>query len=239
MLDNLPEGGEPAQDLDLGEAPQEPQQAQQELILGKFRTVDDLIRSYQELERAFHETRAQLRQSLSTEEAPTQPVGTSEEATVSSEEFFGEFADRPVETVRKVVEPLLDSRLEEVWQVLPQAIQMSIEAATAWQQLLAEHPDAEKYEQRMTALSVLVPQMLEQGQSMRDIVRQLYAMARAPEASASVEQEERARIRQQMLGTVVEQGGPSGVAPAQVGPAQRVIQEIVQFAGRPALRPVE
>lgn len=208
-------------------APEATPQAQ-EKILGKFDSVEDLIRSYQELEREFHRMRQAHAQAAA---APEEHV---EEAPVEHEyrpeEFFTQFAERPVETIRQVFEPV-------VWDVAQQVAQQAVMAYAAWQDLLRRYPDAAQYEQVMVEYQDLVPAWLSRGKTLSQVVEDLYRLAKAAAGSSQGEAQIRQQVRDTILRTTVESGGP-GAAPSPPTPGQQEVLEILEAAGgKPVLRP--
>ncbi len=246
LLENLTaeQSGQPAQEagpqeeaLAQAQATEQPQQ-QPELILGKFRTVDDLIQAYRELERAFHQARQQSRGEPSYEEEAggLERVEQEQPIKMSAEDFFVNFADRPVETLTSVFEQAILPRVEELVQVTVQASLMSMEA---WRELVQKYPDAPQYDRQMTELAPLIENWLAQGKSLPEVVEGIYKIAKAMSSPSTPSPTEQVRqqVRQQILGTMVESGGPAAVVHSQPSPEQQMIAQILEAAGgKPVLR---
>lgn len=235
-LENLlevPDGtqtGEPQPQEGEGPQQEESPQAQPQKILGKFATVEDLIRSYQELEREFHRMRQAQSQQPREEPVESGERVEQEEVAYQPDEFFARFAERPVETVQSYLEPV-------VWDVATQVAQQAVMAYAAWQDLLRRYPDAAQYEQVMVEYQDLVPAWLARGKTLSQVVEDLYKLAKATASGVQNDSQIRQQVRDAILRTTVEAGGPGAVA-APAPPGQKEVIDILEAAGgKPALRP--
>ncbi len=127
------------------------QQQQQPLILGRFKTYQDLEKSYRELERAYTQTsqmNAEYRRQLEQLQSQQQPQQSSE---INPDEFYTKFWENP----KQVLEPLIQDTVKKI--VLPQLEPIIQErelsaVRNAINNFSSTHPDFEQYREQIAEI---------------------------------------------------------------------------------------
>lgn len=134
---------------------QQSEEQQEQLILGKFKSYDELAKAYANLEGFNTQTRqelAQLKQTL--ENQPQTPKGESEvqvsesDLEAQKEEFLNKFYDNPQETVARMAEEIAKKMVEPIYKER-EAAQKQQEWNIRATQFKEAHPDMPEYTQHM------------------------------------------------------------------------------------------
>lgn len=197
----------------------------QELILGRFKTNDDLAKSYQELERKMTQeaqTRAALERQLQEQALRDQArTATTPPPETNYDELFWQ---RPTEVIGKVVERFLSPFEEDRYQMQKTRF--------------VQDPDFRKYEPQIDQMMSMQPELKRQPGSVEKMYRVLKAL---DFDQGQLEQQIRAKIaaeQQNKLGGAVEGASPTPSAtPTAVQLSEEEARTAVKFF--PELTPQE
>jgi hypothetical protein len=188
-----PEGQPEGSAEDTGD---EPEQTEGEPLLGKFRSVDDLAKSYQELERKLgsrDEEKEQLRQQLYMlqgylqalpQMGQQQPTPEQQQAKDEYDELLAEFEQLYPGLTKAMIrqqEKVMSERLQQIEQKIGQAVapvqQFMMQEHFNRQalELAAKYPDFKDYAQDMMQIYQTQPMLA----AMPDGMETAYQMAKA------------------------------------------------------------
>ena len=168
------------------EQQQPAQQQQQQLILGRFKSYEDLEKAYKELEKVYTQTSQELSRLKKTTQ---QKENNTQKEEYDPDKFYEEFINNP----RKAIEPITRQIVQEVVEPLKQIIQpLQVEREMQYirnviDNFKAQHPDFEQYEAQITEIiNNEIP--ANSNLNAQQLLEISYAMAKARNMGKVVEQ---------------------------------------------------
>lgn len=242
-----PEGQPEGSTEDTSEEPEqtEGEPLQGELLLGKFKSVDDLVKSYQELERKLgsrDEEKEQLRQQLYMlqgylqalpQMGQQQPTPEQQQAKDEYDELLAEFEQLYPGLTKALIrqqEKVLSERLQQIEQKVGQAVaplqQFMMQEHFNRQalELAAKYPDFKDYAQDMMQIYQTQPMLA----AMPDGMETAYQMAKARHivAASQTAQTEAGKAAARLPGS-------SGARTAKPQDAEKAFLEDIFGSGEP------
>jgi len=254
-LDESPETGQDFEEQATGpegqpegsteDTSEEPEQTEGEPLLGKFKSVDDLVKSYQELERKLgsrDEEKEQLRQQLYMlqgylqalpQMGQQQPTPEQQQAKDEYDELLAEFEQLYPGLTKAMLrqqEKVMSERLQQIEQKIGQAVapvqQFMMQEYFNRQalELAAKYPDFKDYAQDMMQIYQTQPMLA----AMPDGMETAYQMAKARHvvAASQTAQTEAGKAAARLPGS-------SGARTAKPQDAEKAFLEDIFGSGEP------
>lgn len=218
------------------------QQDDQQLIFGKYRTLEDAHNAYNEAVRKMHEEaqrRAELERYLLQQHGVAQTTAQPQEQAATDQDFWerynSEFYDNPAENIIKLTTPLVE---QIVQQRVNQIMSATNNRAAALQSLEQQPYFKEVRADVESVLAQAPPEMLANPQQAATLADQAYnyvlgmKLRSGQLSTAGSGSKQQAAAMSRMAGVNLPDSGDSGDDTATIAPEERMaLKDILQGGG--------